>query len=272
MKKILAVAVMLILGFAQLPARAQGSAGDRFGEVTASKCWIKTNFGYGMVALDDFKKASLPFIDTAIDLGWATASTSTGGWSLDGMVEIGMNLDAEHAFALRGEFLSASVFSGQANFENLQFTRKFQPIAIPISLNYYRYFAAGDQRYFITGGIGYYFGFVSFLQSSPGSYSSGTFTGRTVGGNLGFGSEWLISRNLGLEVTLNGRYARIPKVESDFYSNVTGEPGSRTAIVSSSDGNVFIGAEEDMSENDWHFVPVDFMGFDVRVGFNIYIL
>jgi hypothetical protein len=272
MKKFLAVGVMLVLGLAQLPARAENPAEDTFGEVNASKFWLKMNAGYGMVALDDFKKATLPFINTALDLGWSTAEASMGGWSLDGMFEIGKNLDAGNALALRWEYLLPTMFSGKANFDIQQFTRKLQPLAFSFSLNYYRYFPAGDHRYFITGGVGYYEALVIHQYVAPYNSSTGIFCGNTFGGNLGFGSEWLISRNLGLEFSLNGRYARISKVEADSHSETTGGPGGTTAIVATPDGNIFSDLESNMAANNEHYVPVDFTGFDVRIGLNIYIL
>ncbi len=249
--------------------------------INRARYWVKGELGYNFSAQGELLDSANAYNGQIAANGWAgSASAANHGLQFGG--ELGFNINPYFGVALGLRVIRSTDYHLDVNYEpgvtlpDFQ-TETFEPIAVPLTLDFYLFLPDSSGRFFMSAGAGYYFG---SLQSSDDYdfYDNGgptdTITGELNSGNVGFqvslGREWAIGRHLGLSIYGRGRYAKISNFKGTLTnsSGQTGEFGLETSTVDGIidlDNTQYINAAYNEK-----YTTVDFTGFDVGLALTFY--
>ena len=270
---------------------------------------FKATGGYGSISTGDFNTVISSLDDLFGDLAAAASLLYGVEIAKEGEFEkMGSGLDFEGEFIvnltenigigigagyiLRKKDSAASVefdpfFSVSGNIEP-------KITAIPVKLSaYYFYPVSSEMNIFVNGGIGYYFGKVTYSigmdQSIMGLTLSAKHDGEIKGNGIGFhggiGIEFTVAENIGFFVEGAGQYAKLKDWEGDH--TVTSPFGTETMsgtfwyyeLLDMNTGKYYSdfgpSKEEPTAEpgeppyQNVRKAEVDLSGFSIRVGIRI---
>ncbi len=162
-----------------------------------------------------------------------------------------------------------------SDFENETFT----PSVYPLTLDYYLFLPDAGGRFFISGGVGYYYGLVhvednySYVIYNNDPNVSDTFSGDLTSGNVGFqvsiGRDFAVGRDLALSIFARGRYARLTNFRGTIYNPNTGG-SANDGLAVYSDGSVHSTDVSNIGNNGVTYANIDFSGFDLGVALTFF--
>ena len=249
--------------------------------INRAKYWIKGELGYNYSAMGELIDAANAYNGQISANGWS-GSASAGNHGVQFGGEIGFNLNPDSGFAIGVRIIRAADYHLDVNYEpglsipDFQ-TATFEPWAVPLTLDYYQFFPDSTGRFFISAGVGYYFGSIQVANDYDFFDSGGptdTITGELTSGGVGFqvslGREWAINRNMGISLYGRGHYAKISNFKGTLTNSTgqTGEFGLETATDTGTidvDNTQFINAAYNEK-----YTTIDFTGFDVGFALSFY--
>jgi len=204
--------------------------------------------------------------------------------------EVGFLINPNNGLALGLRYLRTDDFTFDQNLQNGPATvsgsvynsdfenQNLSTYVVPLTLDYYFFLPDAGGRFFLSAGLGYYYGVVrvddnySYVinDNDPNSYDnfSGELTSGAIGFQVGAGREFAISRRFGISLFAKGHYARI----SNFRGTVYGPDGwsANDGLAVQSDGQVFSYPVENIGGQGTKYATVDYTGFDLGISFNFY--
>lgn len=277
---------------------------DGLAPMDHAKFWSQFSIGYAYSRNGDLQTSANNWNTDINNDGWSGTATSPN----DGMelgFEVGFLINPNSGLALGIKYISISDYNLNVGFNDGPITdinntvygsdydqSTFSPYVVPLTLDYYLFMPDSGGRFWLSGGVGYYFGAVHVVRNyqelsstNPDGtdpdqidqYSGDLYTG-SLGFQVGIGRDFAISRNMSLTLFARGRYARL----TNFQGNISDPNGNSfkaglaldsSITGSGGDPGVFI---EDVNNiggaSDNKYAIVDFTGFDVGVALNFYSL
>ncbi|GEM_PF-1622976 len=274
-------------------AEPEPTYNDNLAPIDHAKFWTKLELGYSYASVNDLISGAANINnDTYVnaDPGLPASYSGTALASNSGVhagAEIGFLLSPNFGIALGVKYIGLDNYNANVayndsygDYENLTLA----PSVLPITLDFYLFMPDSGGRFYLKGGIGYYYGDVHVNESysysnfynqqesnSPENWIGDLYTG-AVGFQIGIGREFEITNSFGVEIYAEGRYARLTNFQgtlSDQYGNSfnAGLATGNTNGTIDFDTPSYINAA-----NGEHYSTLDFTGFDVGVSFNWYSL
>jgi hypothetical protein len=218
-------------------------------------------------------------------LGPYTGTTTASNNGLGLGFELGLLLDSHNGLALGARYLQNNLYlsnltypEGPSNPDSEGVT--ILPTMIPITLDYYFFLPDAGGRFFLTGGVGYYFANVRVNQNTTsfnlfGSNNtapdiwSGNLTSGALGFQFGLGRDFALGPRFGLTVFVRGRYAHISNLQGRLLDSdaVSGQFG----LAANSQGVVDVDRTSNITgANGEHYATIDFTGFEAGLALNFY--
>ena len=263
-----------------------------------ARVWTKFNLGYVNARVGDLNTSANNWNTDIANNGWTgSASMGTDAYSLG--FELGFLMNPNSGIALGVHYIGLNDYKLNVNYQNGPFNdgtntydsdydqTTLTPYAIPFTLDYYLFLPDSSGRFFLSAGVGYYFGTVhversysgiidSFNNNDPNYANnfdqySGDLTAGAVGFQASIGREWAISPNMGFTLYAKGQYAKI----TNFSGVITDVNGSTAnvglAVEPSFNNEVYV---EDQTQigggNGNHNATVDFTSVEVGFALNFY--
>jgi hypothetical protein len=255
-----------------------------------SKLWVKVEgaFNYSVQTdLMNSANAQNKFITGYGGTGSALADTNGG---MAG-AEIGFLINPNSAFAIGLRGIRTNDYSSNLNLQNGPATvagtvydsdfenETFTPSVYPLTVDYYLFLPDAGGRFFISGGVGYYYGLVhvednySYVIYNGDPNVSDTFSGDLTSGGVGFqasiGRDFAVGRDLALSIFARGRYARLSNFRGNVYNPNTGGTANDGLAVYS-DGSVHSTDVSNIGNNGVTYANIDFTGFDLGVALTFF--
>ncbi len=249
--------------------------------------WFRAEFGYDYSAQTQLMNSATATNNENtngnlfFNFTSAHASMSHNGFQTGG--EIGFLLNPYNGIAIGARFIEASdytlsavnsapssVSGAPSDFENATFS----PRVVPITLDYYLFLPDHSGRFFVSGGVGYYFSAVqvnenyslSNLNNDPNSFGNpyGDLNAGNIGFQIGVGRDFAVTPFLGVSLYARGYFAQI----SNFQGTLS--DGQNWALVKYSDKTVDIDNPSSIGSNGVKAATIDFTGFDIGASLNFF--
>lgn len=229
--------------------------------------WVKLNSCFGFANMQDFESGAQSWNKslTTNNQG-AVASVRNSGVELG--VESGCNLDSANVFSFGLEYLGGEGYQVSVVSSSSQLLQSVTPDTYSMGVNYYRNLTGGRSRLYAMGGVGYYFTQVRYYQSDPESPVAGNLSGGTLGGVIGIGNEWYLTREVGLEISGRFRYAKINQVQGNVSNQAS---GTTSALAVLRNGTLGVQSSESLSQGNGDYASIDYTGFDLRLSTDLYL-
>jgi tetratricopeptide (TPR) repeat protein len=280
---------------------------DNLAPYDHAKIWTSFSIGYTNSRVGDLITSANSWNSDISNSGnyYPNAWTGSALAANDGLnlgFELGFLINPNNGIALGVKYVSIADYDLNVNFNNGPATiastvydsdfdqTTLSPYIIPITLDYYLFLPDHDGRFYLSLGVGYYFGDVhvsrnysSIIQDYAGgdpNYANesdqytGDLTAGAPGFQVGIGRDFAISRNMALSIFAEGRYAKL----TNFMGTITDVNGNSanvglatesTITGSGNDPGVFV---EDTTAigggNNNKYTTIDFTGVDVGVALN----
>lgn len=243
--------------------RPAPQAPDKWG----SSSWLNLSGAFSYAALGDLNNAANLWNQVlAQDNAQGNASAANLGFQLG--VEGGLALDKTDALSLQAGFETGHGFQEHLVYSS-PLTESVNPQLFTFGLNYYRYFPAGDTRFFLTGGV--LFGLVAadYYQDDPTETIQGPLFGNNLGFQLGAGEEWRLSPAVGFQVIGRFRYLSIPQLQNNF--NVPGMGNGQAVLATDSQGDLGLALPQQIGQGGLRYAVMDYTGASLSFSFNFYL-
>lgn len=268
---------------------------DGLAPMDHAKIWTQFSFGYSYSKSGDLLTSANSWNSDISSNGWTgSAIGSTDGLNLG--FELGFLLNPNSGLALGVKYINISDYKLNVNFQDGPVTdtgtgdiydsdydqTTLSPYIVPITLDYYLFLPDSGGRFWISGGVGYYFGDVHVDRNYQSSTVSGgntsvntdNYSGDLNAGALGFqvgiGRDFAITPKFGISLYARGRYAKL----TNFTGTVTDSGGNIAnvglATEPSYNNEVFVEDTTQIGGAGNHYATVDFTGFDAGVALNFY--
>ncbi len=184
-------------------------------------------------------------------------------------LETGYSLDPKDAVSVGLSYLGGQGYSVNLVSSSSGVLQSINPDTYSASLNYYRYFPVGKNRFFVMGGLGYYLSMVSYYQQASTQPIYGNLSGGNIGAEVGIGNEWFFTKSVGLELSGSFRYANIPKVQGTV-SGLSAGP-STAALAIQPNGTVGIQSTQYIGGGISDYASIDYTGIDLKLSMDLYL-
>lgn len=272
---------------------------DNLAPMDHSKFWTSFAIGYSYSANNELAASAKAWNTDISNNGWSGSALSAND-GLDLAFKLGFLLDTNNGLALGVKYVSIADYNLNVNYNNGPATdlsgniagsdfeqTTLSPYIIPITLDYYLFLPDHDGRFFLSAGVGYYFGDVhattnySYLISNGTPYDTtnpgypDTYTGDLTAGAPGFqvslGRDFAISRTLSLSLFVEARYAKLTNFQGILTDSNGNSANIGLATEPSSNNEVFL---EDVTTigNGNKYTTIDFTGVDGGLALNFYTL
>ena len=270
---------------------------DNLALIDHAPIWSKLQLGYTYAQLGDLTSGAaninngtyvnadpnLPPTSNGAPLPGYTGSASASNSGLHVGGEVGFLFNPYMGIGLGFKYLQMADYNANVvynntagDYENATFT----PELAPITLDYYLFLPDSGGRFYIKGGVGYYFSAVHVDEtySTANFYNQDTnsenWDGDLYSGNVGFqlgvGREFAISDQLGIELYAEGRFVQISNYKGTLYdqngnSSYVGLTSGTSNGTVDFDNPAFINAA-----NGERYANLNFTGVDVGFSINWY--
>ncbi len=267
--------------------RALPNYNDGLALMDHAPIWFRAEFGYDYSAQTQLMDSATATNtentngDLFFNFTSGNASMSHNGFQTGG--ELGFLLNPYNGIAIGARFIEASdynlsavnsnastVSGAPSDFENATFS----PRVVPITLDYYLFLPDHSGRFFVSGGVGYYFGSVQVNEnySLSNYYGNANAFGNPYGnlnaGNIGFqlgvGRDFAVTPFFGVSLYARGYFAQI----SNFQGTLS--DGQSWALVKYPDNTVDIDNPSSIGSGGVKAATVDFTGFDIGASLNFF--
>ncbi|HET9869410.1 MAG TPA: tetratricopeptide repeat protein [bacterium] len=244
-----------------------------------ARIWSSVSLGYAYSSMTDLMNgvdATNQAIQNDGYSGQATFDRSGVGLAF----EVGFLLNPNSGIGLgvgwrRNSDLNENIdFNNGGDFQTIN----LQPQVYPLTLDYYLFLPDAGGRFYLSAGVGYYFGRIHVDNNFDFSVANGSpdydeFTGDLAASAPGFqlavGREFAVTPRIGISLFAKGYYAKLSNFQGtlvDPYGNA-GQFG--LAILS--DGSVDVPNTSQIGgAGGARYATVDFTGFDVGFAVNFY--
>jgi hypothetical protein len=242
--------------------------------------------------------------DIAANPPW-TGSASMPNDAFESGAQLGFLLNPNNGIAIGLKYMQLSDYQENVNFQNgpSPVTVGGNPVTysdgttviydsdydqltltttvVPITLDYYLFLPDSSGRFFLSGGVGWYFGTVhteynySYVIANSDPNQTDQLSGDLHGNGPGFqariGREFQVAPRIGLTLYVGGQYAKISNftgVVSDPYGN-----GYNVGLVvdPTLNNEVSIADQTQIGgSNNYRYATIDFTAFEVGVAMNFY--
>jgi tetratricopeptide (TPR) repeat protein len=251
---------------------------DNLAPMDHAKFWTRFELGYDYAQQGDLTQGASIYNSQISPNGWSgSVSASTNGYDLG--FEVGFLINPYNGLALGLRYMRTDDYTANVNFQPSLGSPDFQdetlsPFVVPLTLDYYLYLPDSGGRFFLTGGIGYYFADVTVNDNFSFTNAGGNaddITGDLMGGAVGFqcgiGRDFALNDTMSLSVYGRFHYAKITNLKG----TLSGNYGSDTfGLAKLSDGTIDIDNAGNIGGNSETYATLDFTGFDVGIGLNFY--
>jgi len=263
---------------------------DNLALIDHAPIWSKLQLGYTYAQVGDLTSGAANINNGSYSNGATAlygypgyASASNSGLHVGG--EVGFLLNPYMGIGLGFKYIQLAdynanvVYSSTGDYENATFT----PELAPLTLDYYLFLPDKGGRFYIKGGIGYYFSAVHVNETyssanfyAQGSIPPGNWVGDLYSGNVGFqlgvGREFAVSDQLGVELYAEGRFVQISNYTGTLYDYQNGNSPQNVGLASgTSNGTVdFDNPAYINAANGERYANLNFTGFDVGFSINWY--
>lgn len=253
--------------------------------LTETKVWVKFSAAPAFGTLDDFQNAAAEWRNFFTNSDHVDA----GNGGLLAHAEFGAMLDQTNGLALAftGGAYDSLIVDGQAvtTISSASVTYHYQQSSSPTladaELVYYHFWPTKDGRYYFKVGGGVGLANVNFFSQSvfTGSYVNDGITNGpedlsafniTCSGGIGY--EWMVADGLGLEVSVEGRYASFSGLTGSgqsVYANGTTLDSGQVGLYKGTKGRFEVDYAGAVPSGVTP-VTVDFSGFDCALAVNAY--
>jgi len=231
--------------------------------------WMKLNSSYGFAGMGDLSSGAVAWNKTMNQNGTnGYAIARNTGVELG--LESGYTLDKDDSLSLGVDYLGGEGYSASLVSPANEILQAINPATYSLSVNYYRYLTAGNNRLFVMGGMGYYMSMVSYFESGPGQPISGNFNGGNLGGTIGVGNEWYFSKAVGIELSGRMRFANISHIQGEATGLPAGSSGT-AALAILKNGTLGVQNTQTIGQNgNSAYASIDYTGFDLKLAMDIY--
>lgn len=209
--------------------------------------------------------------------GATQADGSAGNFSFGAKLEGGYNFDPEDGMVLTTLVMGEDGLHGRASDAASTITNDLGPIVVGLEMDYCRFWPHDDYRFYVRGGVGYYYAFIVSTTSVEGPTGmmgavteigdGGVFGSGDFGVNLGAGYELRVDKETSVELSLSFRYATISQFQRPGDAN-----GGVLGLVDYPDGIIGSIDTKTMGQvKDVHFLTMDLTGVQLGLCFNYYI-
>jgi tetratricopeptide (TPR) repeat protein len=266
---------------------------DDLAPIDHAKFWTKLELGYSYASVNDLISGAANINNGTYvnaDPGLPTSYSGTALADNSGVhagAEIGFLLSPNFGIALGVKYIGLDNYNANVayndsygDYEDLTLT----PSVLPITLDFYLFMPDSGGRFYLKGGIGYYFGDVHVNESysysnfynqqesnAPENWIGDLYTG-AVGFQVGIGREFEITHSFGMEIYAEGRYARLTNFQGTL-SDQYGNSFNAGLATGNTNGTIdFATPAYINAANGEHYSTLDFTGFDIGLSFNWYSL
>jgi hypothetical protein len=214
-------------GLSRAQSQAASPASVEVGGPFRAGWWLKTEWGVDYAMMGDVING-IKVWQSAVQSGGTPNTLSAGNLGLQGIAEVGLNLDPDNAFSIELQQITPQTEAVNYTDSGNNYTISVAPVLDSISLNYYRtLFQGGAFRTFAVIGGGWYHAQVNYFDGEPGSAdaSSATFTGDILGGSLEVGEEVAVNDNVFFGLNVKGILATFSQVTANSFID-NGQPAT----------------------------------------------
>lgn len=274
-------------------ARPQAAVfNDGLAPIDHARIWTQASLGYVNARVGDLQQSAAGWNQDIAANGWTGSATSPNdAVGLGG--QLGFLLTPQHGLAIGAEYIGLSNYDLGVNYQNGPATVNGNPYnsdfdqttlsayVLPITLDYYFFLPDSSGRFFLSGGVGWYFGTVHVDRNYSAVIAANDenlwdqFSGDLHGNAFGFqarvGREWQVTPRIGLVLYAQGHFAKI-----DHFTGTVDDPyGNSFSVGLASEHNlnnkVFV---EDTSNiggaADNRYASIDFTSIEVGFALNFY--
>lgn len=280
----------------QRPVRpAPVNYNDGLAPMDHAKVWTQVSIGYSYSKNDELITSANSWNnDIANSGGWTgSASASTDGLNLG--FELGFLINPNSGLALGLKYINTADYTLGVNYQNgptiigsTSYDSDYDqttlsPYIVPITLDYYLFMPDGGGRFWLSGGVGYYFGDVhvdrnysAVIQNNDPTQAdqySGDLNSGALGFQVGIGRDFAISRNTSISLFARGRYAKL----TNFKGTITDTSGYSANVGLATEpafnNEIYVEDQTQIGGAAGNkYTTIDFTGFDVGVALNFYSL
>jgi tetratricopeptide (TPR) repeat protein len=268
-------------GRPQLPVVLKPAYNDNFAPLNHAHAWSSLSLGYAYSSMTDLLNAvnaTNQAITTAIPPESGMATFNNNGVDLD--LQYGFQFNPTSGVALgigyhRNSDLNLSIdFNNGGDFETLN----LQPQVVPLTIDYFLFLPDHTGRFFISAGLGYYYGDVRADKNYDYSIAEGTpdadeYRGDLVAGGLGFqasiGREFAVTDRVSVSLFAKGYYAKLTNFQGTLVDD--NGYGGQYGLAVLPDGSLDVQPTGQIGGGSGaRYATVDFTGFDVGMSVNFY--
>ena len=274
---------------------------DALAPMDHAKVWTSFELGYAYSQTGDLINGANAWASYINNPAYGLSGTALASNSgMDLAFELGFLINPNNGIALGIKYVSISDYTLNLNYNNAQTIAgtyygsdydhtTMSPYIIPITLDYYLFLPDSGGRFFLSAGVGYYFGAVHVERKYSAinqNYNSGTdpnwanefddfsgdLTSGTVGAQVGIGRDFAISRNMSISLFVRGRYAKLTNFQGNMTSNITGDYFNGGLAVWP-DNTITIEDQANIGGIAGNkYATIDYTGFDAGLTLNFYSL
>ncbi len=264
---------------------------DGLAPMDHAKFWSSLQIGYTYAQLGDLSSSAGNINNNNYvnpDPGLPISYNGNSTFSNSGLhlgAQFGFLLNPYMGIALGAKYIGMADYTANVAYNDATSDTEAEtlsPSVVPITLDYFLFLPDSGGRFFISGGVGYYVGVVHVDEtysysnfynqnesSQPENWVGDLYSG-TVGFQVGIGREFAISRQFGIELYAQGRYAKITNYRGTVYdqygnAQTVGLTNGTTNGVAEIDNPAYIN-----SASGERNTTLDFTGFDVGFAMNFY--
>jgi opacity protein-like surface antigen len=287
------ISMFCLLVFFLLPGLNQAETAQSWQKKGAA---LKFTGGMSYMLLGDWNDFMRGWTDNCNDVANEVGGTMEGEfksirWGLDFEVDVIINLNPRFGITIGSGYISGKKEPDGKKIiqtlpdETIRLNHDMKISAIPVKLGvYYCLYRSSKFRFFVSGGIGYYFVKTSEVYANEWdgnwSHENQSAKGEGVGFQGGMGLELDIFKNIAIVVEGYGRYAKIKDFMGERdWSMSFGPSGSRKGGLYYFDLDtpygllpyieINSGTPGGLNRRNVRKATVDLSGFTVRIGFKI---
>jgi tetratricopeptide (TPR) repeat protein len=277
---------------------------DGLASIDHARAWVQVSMGYANAKTGDFTDSTTGWNQDIAANGW-TGSATMPNDAIESGAQLGFLLNPNNGLAIGVKYMQLSDYNLNVNLQNgpspitvagnpvtysdgttVIYDSDFEqttltPSVLPITLDYYLFLPDGGGRFFLSGGVGWYFGTVHvetnysyvITNSDPNAFNqgSGDLHANAIGFQARIGREFQVAPRIGLTLYVGGQYAKLTN-----FTGVVVDPNGNgynvgLAVEPTQKNDVRVEDRSDIGgTNNNGYATIDYTALEAGVALNFY--